>query len=218
MKYPARRVPSQKFVCLWHSLCETAAGLALQNISDETATVYIYLYSNEGEIIETVPASILAHGQRAISLDVDGNYVGWVKIISNKNLNGFALIGDSAPSTMYDIDLKSELHHTFYLPHVAADTEWDSTIMICNPNNATARIYFHYFTPGGREPYTARSVDIPANGSLQQSVYNIHGIPLSGGSFKVESITYPINIFMLYDGTRSGQNNWKAGLSAIPTD
>ena len=66
-------------------------------------------------------------------------------------------------------------------------------------------------------PREAVSIVIPKNGAAQVNIREKFGKTLNGGYLHISS-RGPIAAFMVYDGSLSGINNWKAGLSAVPLD
>ncbi|MBN2706886.1 MAG: hypothetical protein JXR89_10655, partial [Deltaproteobacteria bacterium] len=134
-----------------------------------------------------------------------------IKIESSTALDGLALIGQSNPPLMFDMDMKSSLHTGFLLSHLAADAgNWNSLVMACNPNAAAANLTYKYYNQAGTL-VASKASSIPAGGSVQDNLRNLFGRDLSG-SMVIES-SQPITAFMLYD---SKTYDWRAGLSALP--
>ncbi len=185
-------------------------GLALTNRNNVSNQVLIEYYSSAGVLLSSETKEIPANGQISFATGAPAGSEGWIKISSTSPLKGLALVGQSSPPSMFDMDLKTSLHTRLRLAHLAADTLWRSLVMICNPNNSAATITFKAYNTTGTltatQPYS-----IPANGSAQVNLYSLFGQALTG-SMIIEA-TQPVTAFLLYD---SNTTTWKAGLSAIP--
>jgi hypothetical protein len=88
--------------------------------------------------------------------------------------------------------------------------------MLCNPGSETTRLTFTYYDNHGTAT-AAADLSIKALGSLTINLETLFSRTLSGGSMLLET-SRPLAVFLLYDGTKTGTENWKAGLSAIPLD
>ena len=188
-------------------------GLALANSAQQSCNVQVSYYSRSGTLLDLEHKTIPASGQRIFVAATPSGTEGWIKVEASTNLDGLALIGQTTPAAMYDMDMKATLHRRFLLSHLAADgVNWDSIVMACNPNNAVATLTYSYYNQEGQLTATRLS-SIPVNGSVQDNLYNLFGQNLAG-SMVIES-SQPITAFMLYDSLTT---TWKAGLSALPLD
>ena len=185
-------------------------GLALTNHNNVANQVLVEYYSSNGALSGSEQKEIPAYGQTSFATGAPAGSEGWIKISSTSSLNGLALVGQSSPPSMFDMDLKTSLHSRLRLAHLAADASWRSLVMICNPNNSPATITFKAYNKSGALSATRTSA-IPANGSAQVNLYTLFGQALTG-SMIIEA-TQPVTAFLLYD---SNEKTWKAGLSAIP--
>ena len=187
-------------------------GLAFTNRNPAGNSLKVDYYSNAGSPLGSETKTVAANGQTSFVPDTTDGVEGWIKISSTASLNGLALIAESTPSTMFDIDLKDSLHQTILIPHLAVSDGWNSIAMICNPNSTVAGITYKYYNGDGvltdQKPST-----IPANGSVQQDLYTLFQRELEG-SMVIES-SRPVTAFFLYDNSLT---TWKAGLSAVPLD
>jgi hypothetical protein len=198
-------------------------GVALANLNNEANHIKLEYFAAGGAAAGSETLDLPAHGQGAKACAPTGAATGWIKISSTAPVYGIALVGDTSPSTMFDMDIKSTLHKKFVFPHLASDSFWSSTAMLCNPNPTRASVYLTYYktdgtaVPGVDDPV---SVPIPANGSIAENLGELFGPllnELAGGYLIVES-SQPLAAFLLYDGTKTQQQTWKAGLSAVPLD
>ena len=188
-------------------------GMAMANPDQQSCNVQVSYNSHSGILLDRENKTIPAFGQSVFIAPTPSGTEGWIKIEATTNLDGLALIGQATPSTMYDMDMKASLHTRFLLSHLAADTSvWQSIVMACNPNNTAATLTYSYYNQAGQLIATKPS-SIPANGSVQDNLYNLFGQNLAG-SMVIDS-TQPITAFMLYDSLTTA---WKAGLSALPLD
>lgn len=185
-------------------------GMALANAENQGAEVRITCYGMNGSQLDQEKKTLAADGQGVFVAQTPSGIDGWIKIESTRKLDGLALIGQLYPPLMFDIDMKSSLHNSFLLAHLAADlSDWNSIVMACNPNSTGASLTFKYYNQSG-VLVTSRSASIAAGGSVQQDLRSLFGQDLNG-SMVIES-TQPITAFMLYD---SRTTNWRAGLSAL---
>lgn len=193
-------------------------GLALANPNDNNNHILIQYFSPQGDVASTKIVSLTANAQLASPCHPGSTYpVGWIKVSSTLPLYGLALMGNSAPSTMFDMDLQGSLHKKFIFPHLAADgKEWKSLAILCNPNANTASVSLSYYPQEGT-PVIVRRVTIPKQGSVNKDLKQLFSHNLDGGHIIVQS-TQPLAAFLLYDSSIYGKNNWKAGLSAVPMD
>ncbi|MBN2808978.1 MAG: hypothetical protein JXR80_05750 [Deltaproteobacteria bacterium] len=189
-------------------------GVALANAENIGTDVRITCYGlSGGAPLDQKEEHLPALGQAAFPAVTPSGADGWIKIESTRKLDGLALIGQSYPPLLFDMDMQSSLHQNFLLAHLAADgVEWDSLIMACNPNAATANLTYSYYNQAG-QMVTSRPSSIPAGGSVQDNLHTVFGQNLAG-SVVIES-SQPITAFMLYD---SKTTDWRAGLSALPLD
>ncbi len=193
-------------------------GIALANPNEGANNIKIEFFSAAGAAAGAQTVVLPANGQKAFLCqpDADANS-GWVKISSTLPLYGLSLVGSSIPSNMFDMDIKDKLHKKFIFPHLAADgEEWDSAAILCNPNASQADITCTYYPENGISPIQ-KNFSIPAQGSTDRDLRELFGQELNGGHLILQS-KQGLAAFLLYDNSMYGQNNWKAGLSAMPMD
>lgn len=189
-------------------------GLALANYNAIANRVKIDYYGADGNHLGSEQKNIAAYGQAVFPTATANGTEGWIKVSSTGSLKGLALIGASDSATMYDIDLKESLHRKFLFPHLAADQNWRSFALLCNPNDVATRLSFKYYNSSGTLEYTRSVPPIPANGSVKYPVSTIFQETMTGGTMVLES-DQPVTAFLLYDNKAT---TWKAGLSAVPLD
>ncbi len=189
-------------------------GLALANYHVKENSVKVDYYAANGSHLGSEQKRIAAYGQEVFATATASGTEGWIKVSSTGSLKGLALIGDSASATMYDVDLKESLHRKFLFPHLAADQNWRSFALICNPNDTAARISFQYYDGSGTLAYQMTTPPIPANGSVNYAVSTLFQQTLTGGTMVIET-DQPVTAFLLYDNKLT---TWKAGLSAVPLE
>lgn len=117
-------------------------GIALANYNDHDSNFKIDYYRSDSIPMGNKLSSIKAFGQAVFAIATGFDGEGWIKISSTEPLQGLALIGRNENAKMFDIDLKNSLHRKFLCPHLAADKNWDSRAMICNPNDTATEISF----------------------------------------------------------------------------
>ena len=189
-------------------------GVALANYNGSENNVKLDYYSNSGTLLGSEYKSIPAYGQTSFATATEVGTKGWVMVSSTAPLTGLALVGDSEYATMFDIDLKTSLHRNFLCSHLAANTEWRSFALVCNPNDTDTKISFTYYDTDGSRVAQIATLPIPAHGSVEQSLYGLFHQELNGGTLVIKTVQ-PVTAFLLYDNKST---TWKAGLSAVPVD
>ena len=118
---------------------------------------------------------------------------------------------------MADITLIPTLSQTLDVPHVAQDTQWDTAVLVCNPNGSSTEVTLRFVDAQGNALYTADHV-IPANGSGRYELLDlVGGINYSNGSVEIDA-DQGVAAFALYDNLKYGQFSF-AGISAVdPTE
>ena len=189
-------------------------GLALANHNNTRNNIKIEYFSTQGKPVGSAFDTLEANGQTALGCTPIGADQGWIKVSSTLPLYGLALLGNSTPSTLFDMDLQNSLQQQFILPHLAADGQnWRSLAIMCNPNPTAATVTYTYYAQDGSS--TSTQATIPAWGSLEDDLKTRFNQNLSGGHILIQS-SQPLAGFLLYDSSCYGQSNWKGGLSAMP--
>ena len=190
------------------------SSMALSGLADSSgATATITYYSNSGQELKSETKTLSAHGQTAYTCDVQGAVEGWAKITSTAPLYGLELIGGKSGGPMMDLDLKSDLHYSFVIPHIDTGGEpWQSTASLCNPCTAAATLTLQYYSSAGAGS-SVKTVSIPAMGAVQIDLGDLFGKQTSGSVYVTSD--KPVTGFLEFDGT-SGGMNWKTGLSMMP--
>ena len=187
-------------------------GLALANYNDRSNSVKVDYYAANADHLGSEYKSLAANGQGLVVVAASAPE-GWVKISSTAPLKGLALIGEFIPGTMYDIDLKNTLHRKFLFSQLASNEDWNSYVMVCNPNSSVASVTFKYYNSSGiSKVQTTRS--IPSNGSINYAISTFFHNDFTDGTMVLES-SQPVTAFLLYENE---SQNWKAGLSAVPVN
>ncbi|MCK5916607.1 MAG: hypothetical protein KAG92_10745, partial [Deltaproteobacteria bacterium] len=190
------------------------SGLALANHNNRENDIQIEYFAPDGSPAGSKIFTLEKYGQTAFPCAPNFAF-GWVRISSSMPLYGLQLIGNLNPSTLFDIDMQASLNKKLILPHLAADGEnWRSIAVFCNPNSVEAKITYTYYDPETGAATNATTT-IPAWGRDIHELKERFGKDLNGGHILVQS-TQPIAGFLLYDSSFTGENNWRAGLNAIP--
>ena len=194
----------------------TWTGVAVSNHNSISNNIKVEYFSQDGKASGMNYFSLQPYAQQAVVAQTLNPTTGWIKISSSAPHTGLALIGQSQPSVMFDLDFKSSLHKNLVLSHLAADNQtWESYVMACNPNDSAANVTYTYYDQAGNASQT--QVVIPANGSIQDPLYARFAKNLNGGHMVMQS-SQPIAAFLLYDSSAFGSNTWTAGLSALPME
>ncbi len=190
----------------------TGLGLANRNQGDPTQ-LQVTVYDRDGNWLATERKTIPAHGQDSFVVATQLNNSGWMQVNSHQPMSGLAFLGSwGTPLLMADIPFVSELTSCLIVPHIAQDSSWDTTILICNPNNETISFIIKYVEKAGIEQGT-QNYTVPAYGSgefLLSMVFS-DKIPLAG-SVEINS-SNGIAAFALYSDRKNG-GTYYAGINA----
>ncbi len=190
----------------------TGLGLTNRNQGDSTQ-LQVAVYDSNGNPIAAENKTIPAHGQDSFVVATQLNNSGWMLLNSHQPMSGLAFLGSwDIPLLMADIPFSSELSSCLVVPHIAQNSAWDTTILICNPNNETASIAIKYVDKAGVEQGT-ENYTIPASGSGEYLLSTVFSdkVPLEG-SVEINSSS-GIAAFALYTDKKSG-GTYYAGINA----
>ena len=170
-------------------------------------------FSQEGDLLVTEQRIVSAYGQEAFPVAPALDNRGWILVNSDQEMSGLALLGSGLEaSLMADIPFANELSKCLVIPHIAQDGLWDTTILICNPNDEAASIALKYVDQLGVEQ-GSKNYTIPAYGSGEYPLSTNFSdkIPLAG-RIEINSST-GIATFALYSNRKSG-GTYYAGINA----
>jgi len=196
-------------------------GLALRNCSDSASASATALPSRQAGLpllAYNEVFTLVSGGQDARLVAGGSNQKGWIRVLSDRALTGLCFImRDGSPPLMYDITLDRELSTMLYIPHVAENDRWNTTILICNPNlGACAVDITPYGTDGTAGSTCSRT--IPANGSAEYRLSDIlGGGTMASGSVEIAS-TWGVAAFALYEedyGSAKNPGTWGMGYAGI---
>ena len=193
----------------------TGVGLTNRE-SVAAASVNVNIFSNQGVLLRTEPISIAGGGQKASAIGSGLAAQGWVQLDSSMPLAGLCFIGSSGlNSGMADVPVSETLESNLVVPHIAQNNLWDTTLMVCNPNDNAIDLQIIYRDTSGNVQDT-RTYRLPAFGSEVYPLADIFSglIPLAG------SITLQgspgIAAFALYSNLKTGGKSF-AGINAVAT-
>ena len=193
-------------------------GVGISNNNDlSAATFTATIFSQTGNTLMTTnpPLTISPYGQFSGTLGDGLNTTGWIEITSNNELSGLCFTG---LDLMADIPFVSALSTTLMIPHVAQNPDWDTSIMVCNPNSSPVSLRLSYFSKEGQVQAFVPPAPINASGSAIYELENAFAadLPIRGGKV-VLSVTSGggIAAFALYSNQKTGHNNF-AGITAVP--
>ncbi len=193
----------------------SGVGIANNNELD-AASISIMLYNSDGSLLSSDPPHLIpADGQFVGTLADGETATGWVKIISYNQLSGLCFMGSTL---MADIPFVSELSRKLVIPHVAQDNLWNTTIMVCNPDNMPVQLKIEYMPQAGTGSISYATQSLPPLGSAVYEMETIFSasLPLSSGKIKLISLQgNGIAAFALYTNQKSGGSNY-AGVTAVP--
>lgn len=186
-------------------------GLALSNGGTETAaSIDIIVRSTNGDDLANIDKELSASGKTSFSVTSGEANYGWMLVSSSQPLSGLAFIGHN--SLMADIPFVSELESNLVIPHIAQSDTWDTTIMLCNPQDNDVSVKVINVNDQGIM-VVQKSLYLIANGSSSHLLRDIFGdIPLAGKLYL--QATSEIAAFALYSDVKSG-GNYFAGINAV---
>gem|GEM_PF-1515453 len=191
-------------------------GVGLRNLSDvREAQISAVVYDKNGRADRPVEKILAPRGQDAFVLEAGSSRKGWIQVKSNQLLAGCCFFGTSGyNSHMADITLIPELSKALHVPHIGQNYEWDSEILICNPNDSSTTVTLTFADRQG-DSLGPRVHTIPANGSGVYEVADLVGdTEYVNGSVEI-SATQGIAAFALYDNLKWNDGMSFAGISAI---
>ena len=195
-------------------------GLAINNLSTtNTATVTAKVYGYEGSLLATETRLLNAKGQDSFCVGAGLNKEGWVLVESDQPLGGLAFVGDvTRGNLIYDISLISCLSTTLSVPHVAQNQNWDTWIIICNPNDQTLTAILSFYGKDGSLASTS-SVLISAKGSDVFTMEDFVTHTVKEGSLTIDTTssgTDGVSAFALYTNLIKVSGGCaQAGISAV---
>ncbi|MBN2468835.1 MAG: hypothetical protein JXD19_11875 [Deltaproteobacteria bacterium] len=203
------------YVPYFVSDANSCTGLGLRNCSGtEEAAVSVVVFNQAGDMISKNDLTIPANGQDSFLVGNGLSQPGWIKVNADQPLVGVCFTArGGANSFIADIPVAGELSTTLYVPHVAQNNVWDTTILVCNPNNPETIVNLKFVDADGNERYS-RNYTIPANGSgaYDLSVL-VQGAEYTQGSVKITA-TQGVAAFVLYSNLDSGGMSY-AGVAAV---
>ncbi len=189
-------------------------GLGLANLEHKESTqLSVKVYDSNGNLLAIENKNIKAYGQKAFPIATHLNQHGWMWVNSHQPLSGLAFIGTgTTPPLMADIPFMSELSSSLIIPHIAQNDVWDTTILLCNPNNENVSITLKYIDNDGVEQASQDfSLDKSGSGEYPLSTVFSEQIPLEG---RIEIVSSTgVVAFALYTDKKSG-GNYYAGINA----
>lgn len=191
-------------------------GIALRNASAvSSAVVDTFVYDRSGTQILMETKRLQPKGQDAFVAGSGLMKEGWILVESTQPLTGVCFIAKNEdPAFMFNVNLIRELSELLHLPHIAQDDTWDTTIMVCNPNDESVDVTLTairddgtFFTPVQR----TLSGRCSAKYALTEF---IQGEALSRGSMNIEA-GGGIAATALFSNLKTGTGNSYAGISAV---
>ena len=186
-------------------------GIGVTNRSQKQASITAEVFSDQGKKLKTESLTLAGEGQKAIPVGLDLKTQGWIKLTSTQPLSGLCFMGGAA---MADVPVTNSLAKNLVVPHIAQDSTWDTSLLLCNPNATTSAIKIIYQNGQGQTLAT-KEYTLPAQGGHTYPLAEIFSglIPLAG-SISIEA-NPGIAAFALYSNLKSG-GHYYAGINAVP--
>lgn len=205
------------YVPYYSGFADYWTGLGIRNESAaEAANVSVVVRESNGTMIRTeFLTPVPARGQKAFMVAPGTAKEGWFQLSANQPLAGVCFVARSYdPTLMFDIPFLDELSECLYVPHVAQDATWDTTLMICNPGGAAAQVTLTFVQSGGTA-LAPLTVSIPARGSGKYEVTSLTGgMGYDKGSVEI-SADRGVAAFALYRNTKTPEGDSYAGIAAV---
>jgi len=180
-----------------------------------TASVTATVYGSMGTVLATEERSLSPRGQTAFMVGSGLNTEGWVKVTSDEPLTGLGFVAMAHDDKlMFDMTLIPKLSKTLYVPHVAQDATWDTTVYICNPNGSDTIVYLTFYDSDGTAVTVSHGYILPANGSGSCPLSALLGDDShTSGSVRITA-SQGVAAFALYQNLKTGDRSY-AGISAV---
>ncbi|OQX27019.1 MAG: hypothetical protein BWK80_07415 [Desulfobacteraceae bacterium IS3] len=191
-------------------------GLGLRNSGDsQNANITVTVADQNGNASDPIRKVLSSKGQDAFVVSSSSGKEGWIRVNSDSPLTGLCFFGTTGQgSHMADITLIPDLSKTLYVPHVGQNYQWDTTIMVCNPNASAASLSLTFRDKDG-QALSPRSYTIAAGGSGKYKVADLTGnTEYVNGSVEI-SADQGVAAFALYTDLKWNKGMSFAGISAV---
>lgn len=205
--------PYNYYLPYFHSASMTWTGYGISNLSTSQASPFsVTVYTGQGEVVKTVyPDPVPANGQASDAIFTVSETVGWMKINSHEKLAGLSFFGSTY---MADIPFVDELSSRLVVPHIAQKSDWDTYLMVCNPNDEMVSLTLTCYGQSG-SLLASGGFSLPPNTSQVYPFSNFGVDNLTGKvEVSVSPATLGIAAFALYTNQRSG-GSYFAGINAV---
>lgn len=197
-------------------------GVALSNCSaTQTANAVVNVYGQDGVSLATVNKTLLPMGEDAFLVGEGLDNEGWIVVTSDQPLTGLCFFGPFSPNKyMADITLLHDKSSSLHIPHVAQNDEWDTIVLIGNPNATSTTVTLTYYSKTG-EAGQPESHTIAGNGSGRYPLTDLIGATATAHGGKVViSATQAVVAFALYNDIKYGESmRCYTGISGVdPAD
>ncbi|MCP4348720.1 MAG: hypothetical protein GY795_24845 [Desulfobacterales bacterium] len=188
-------------------------GLGIKNSENNLDGGFTAIvHDQNGNVISRESHDIPPGGQKAVMIDGKGE--GWIWISATYPLTGLSFFGTNGPDNyMADIPLVTDVSTTLHIPHVAQNDQWDTTVMICNPNYRSTTVYLTFVDDQGNRISSKKDI-ISHLGSRKYDVSVLTRDTLHiNGSIEI-SADQGVAAFAVYSNLKSGGMSY-AGINAV---
>ena len=198
------------FLPYYSSINVDWSGIALGNASNyHEVSIEIVARGTNGNLVSEIYKELPASGQTTFVIE-DATGTGWVQVRSDQPLSGLAFLGHG--SLMADIPFIDNLEQNLVIPHFAQDIEWDTTLLLCNPQSSSVSVNVISVNKQGIM-VVQKSLTLAAKGSGSYLLGDFFEIqPLSGKIYL--QATSGISAFALYSNVKSS-DSYFAGINAV---
>ncbi len=199
------------FHCTNDYLTWTGYGISNSNTT-QASPFSVTVYNGLGEVVKTVyPDPLPANGQASDAIFTGGETIGWMKINSHEKLTGLSFFGQTY---MADIPFADKLSSKLVIPHIAQKSDWDTFLMVCNPNDEMVSLELECYAESGALAASS-GFSLPPHASEVYSFANFGIDELTGKVVvSVSPATKGVAAFALYTNQKSG-GSYFAGINAV---
>ena len=184
----------------------TGLGLANSSLSEPSA-IKVVVYGCDGSCLAEEMKTLPIDGQAAFVVAATLNDSGWMYVNSHQPLTGLAIIGQKE---MVAMPFVSDLADCLVIPHIAQDNIWDTSVMICNPQDIPVTVTLTYVDQNG-ETQGKQSYKLATHGSNKYNLSELSGTAMTGKIYIKAS--RGIAAFALYSNQKGG-GTYLSGINA----
>ena len=194
----------------------TGIGLANAEVEVDTRVKISVLGQNGRPLTEDIYLFLPGNGQKALPVAAELNGSGWLQVRASNPLSGLAFVGGKY---MADIPFTEKLSTSLVIPHVAQDEQWNTSILVCNPNPTATEVtianFYKEIGPVDEVNLRHCTKTLPAQGSANYLLAEIFNGQEPVNGMVTLTAEQGIAAFALYENSKTG-GKYYAGINAVP--